>query len=58
MWTYVKISYVNSKDGILLVKWIPCPSNDEDIQTNNLAGSDYEKHIETYTGKDDYSSMS
>jgi hypothetical protein len=46
------------EDGILLVKWIPGPSNDADLHTKNLSGPDFEKHVETYTGKDEYSRMS
>ena len=44
--------------GVLLVKWIPGTTNDADIYTENLAGIDFEKHVETYTGKDEYLSMS
>ena len=46
------------EDGILLVKWIPGPSNDADLHTKNLSGSDFKKHVSTYTGKDEYTRMS
>ena len=46
------------KNGILLVKWIPGPTNDADLHTKNLAGPGFEKHVEVYTGKDEYSIMS
>ena len=46
------------EDCTLLIKWIPDPTNDADLHTKNLAGPDFEKHVETYNSKDEYSSMS
>ena len=46
------------EEGILLVKWIPSPTDDADLYTKNLTGMDFKKHIKVYTGKDIYLSMS
>ena len=46
------------EDGILPVKCIPGPSTDVDLYMNTLAGPKFEKRLETYDGKDKYSSMS
>ena len=45
------------ENGILLVKWIPGPTNDADLHTENLAAVDFKKHVAVYTGKDEYSGM-
>ena len=45
------------ENGILLVKWIPGPTNDADLHTKNLAAVDFEKHVAVYTSKDEYSGM-
>ena len=45
------------ENGILLVKWIPGPTNDADLHTKNLAAVDFKKHGVDYTGKDEYSGM-
>ena len=36
------------KNGILLVKWIPGPTNDADLHTKNLAALYFKKHV-TFT---------
>ena len=46
------------EEEILLVKWIPGPTNDADLHTKNLVEPDTGKHLKVYTGKDEYSSMS
>jgi hypothetical protein len=46
------------EDGIILIKWVPGPMNDVDLHTKTLAGSSFEKHVEVYTGKDEYLSTS
>ena len=60
MWTYVRISYENwKKKESYLLKWIPTnPTNDTDLHTKNLAGTDFEKHVEVYIGKEECLSMS
>ena len=46
------------EDSILILKWIPCPLNDVDLRTKNLAGPDFENHLKVYTCKNEYSRMS
>ena len=41
-----------------MVKWIAGPANDTDLHMKTLAGPDVEKHVESYTGKDEYSHRS
>ena len=41
------------EDGILIVKWIPGPTNNADLYAKNLTASDFEKHATVYTGKDE-----
>ena len=43
------------ENGILPVKWIPCPTNDADLHTKNLAAVDFKKHAAAYMGEDEYS---
>ena len=45
------------ENGILIVKWIPGPTNDADLHKKNLAAADFEKHVAVYTGKDVFSGM-
>ena len=45
------------EDGILIVKWVPGPTNNADLHTKNLAASNVEKHVTVYTGKDKYFGM-
>ena len=45
------------ENGILLVKWIPGPSNDSNLHVENLAAVDVEKCFAVYTDKDEYSGM-
>ena len=45
------------EDGILIVKWIPDPTNDVDFHKKNLAVSDSEEHVTGYTGKNEYLGM-
>ena len=33
------------ENGILLVKWIPGPTNDADLHTKNFAAVDFETHV-------------
>ena len=45
------------ENGILLVEWIPGPTNDADLHTKNLTAVDFVKNVVVYTGKDEYSGM-
>ena len=45
------------EDGILIVKWIPGPTNDADLRTKNRVALDFETHVVVYMGKDEYSGM-
>ena len=45
-------------NSLKAVKWIPGPTNDADLHTKIPAGTDFEKHVTVYMGKDEYSSMS
>ena len=44
------------EQGILIVVWISGDDSDADLHTKNLSGPTFEKHYETYFGKDNYMS--
>ena len=46
-----------TENGIPLVKWIPSPTDDADLHTNNFVAVYSKKHVAVYTGKGEYSGM-
>ena len=46
------------EEGILIIKVIPCPTNNANLHTKNLTVSDSEKHSLVYTGEDKNLGMS